>query len=439
MKKGIDQDRSISELIQEIRLANPYEFEPDSPTIPEKALHIIPNSYPSHQIILPESWTESGSSPESLSPIYPPASLISSSILTGDSSPRVVSQDSSESSYNWRRLEGSSDHIPKEGQNSTPHFSPSCGPIAEYYRNERNKKPNNSNNQYHSPYSFYHLGSPNSTRKDFGSGLSRNLNLVSMDDKVSFPEYICDNQASQLKRSRSTTKKIFGENGWLGVSSDEILAPLKRDSEKSSKLRDKTSLMEKLRNKIGEIAEKADLNLSTSFNLQKESLSTVTVSLGPPEQAEIYMEVELMIVYTANTFLMNNFSRGRMSIDSIKKIVDSWKNKGHPGILEFMYDQATQRDLVALNQHNFFFYGKQAKDGLKINSMLCNWKKIATLMAIRTFCNADTIIFRILFDAEQVLEFLGASNTVILRLQQIRNSALKLVKPISAKRSSVRY
>lgn len=146
-----------------------------------------------------------------------------------------------------------------------------------------------------------------------------------------------------------------------------------------------------------------------------------------------------MIVHTANSFLMNNFSRGRMSIDSIKKIVDAWKNKGHPGILEFMYDQATQRDLVALNQHNFLFYGKQAKDDLKISSMLHNWKQIATLMAIRTFCSADTIIFKILFDAEQVLEFLGASNLVLLRLQQIRNSALKLVKPTSTKRGSVRY
>lgn len=152
-------------------------------------------------------------------------------------------------------------------------------------------------------------------------------------------------------------------------------------------------------------------------------LSVLSVSLSAPEQAKIYMELELMVVISANTFLMNQFSQGRIAVDTIKKIVDVWKSKGRPVVIEFMYDQGTQRDLVALNQHNFRFYGERAADSMRINSMLYNWKSVASLMAVRTLCNADTVILKLLFDMEQILELLGARDPIMLRLQQIRSSA----------------
>jgi hypothetical protein len=157
-------------------------------------------------------------------------------------------------------------------------------------------------------------------------------------------------------------------------------------------------------------------------------LSVLSVSLGPPEQARIYMEIELMLVHTANSFLMNQFSQGRIAVDSIKKTVDMWKSKGRPLVIEFMYDQATQRDLVAANQHNFRFHGERAGDNIRINSMLYNWKQVANLMAIRTFCNADTVTLKLLFDIEQILELLGAGEPMMLRLQQIRASANEMMR-----------
>lgn len=146
----------------------------------------------------------------------------------------------------------------------------------------------------------------------------------------------------------------------------------------------------------------------------------LSISLAPPEQARIYMELELMLVHTANNFLMSQFSQGRIDVDSIKKTVDAWKSKGRPLVIEFMYDQATQRDLVAANQHNFRFHGPTAGSEIRISSMLYNWKQVASLMAIRTFCSADTVIMKLLFDIEQVLELLGAADSLMLRLQQIR-------------------
>jgi hypothetical protein len=49
-------------------------------------------------------------------------------------------------------------------------------------------------------------------------------------------------------------------------------------------------------------------------------------------------------------------------------------------------------------------------------------------MALRTFCDADTIILKLLFDIEQILELLGAREPLLLRLQQIRASAIETMR-----------
>jgi hypothetical protein len=171
-------------------------------------------------------------------------------------------------------------------------------------------------------------------------------------------------------------------------------------------------------------AEKADLIPAfKSDNDKPPKLSILSVSLSPPEQARIYMEVELMLVHTANNFLMTQFSQGRISMDSIKKTVDTWKSKGRPVVIEFMYDQATQRELVAANHYNFRFHGDTTCNDVRISSMLYNWKQVANVMAVRTFCNADTILLKLLFDIEQILELLGAGEPMMVRLQQIRAAA----------------
>jgi hypothetical protein len=160
-------------------------------------------------------------------------------------------------------------------------------------------------------------------------------------------------------------------------------------------------------------------------------VSVLSISISPFEQARYLVELELMIVHTANSFLMTQFSQGRMSIDTIKKTVDTWKNKGRPAVVEFMYDQATQRDLVAVNQSNVRFHGEKLGDDVRITSMLYNWKQVASLMAVRTFCNADTVLLKLLFDIEQILELIGATDSIMLRLQQLRvsiNETIRIAK-----------
>lgn len=140
------------------------------------------------------------------------------------------------------------------------------------------------------------------------------------------------------------------------------------------------------------------------------------------------MELELMLVHTANSFLMAQFSQSRIAIDSIKKTFDSWKAKGRPSVVEFMYDQTTQRELVAVNQHSFEFHGNRARDSIRVNSMLYNWKQVASHMSIRTFCSADSVILKLIFDIGQILELLGAAEGILARYQSIRLSVNERVQ-----------
>ncbi|KAH9224493.1 hypothetical protein DL95DRAFT_452248 [Leptodontidium sp. 2 PMI_412] len=301
-----------------------------------------------------------------------------------------------------------------------------CHTSQSYSARSRSRSPvrreSNESAQYSSVHGRHSGKTPSKTLDDVAERDEyREYDMFRQDPEASLPK----------KRSRSPMKKMFGENGWLGKSPDEIQDVKLQIKRAAAMQKDKPTMMGKLRNKLGEFAEKADLSPgrgARSGNDKHPKISILSVSLGPPEQARLLMEVELMVCHTANTFLMNQFSQGRMAVDSIKKTVDAWKAKGRHVVIEFQYDQATQRDLVAANQHNFRFYGERAGNDVRINSMLYNWKQVASLMSIRTFCDADTVILKLLFDVEQILELLGGAEAIMLRLQQIRATSNEMMR-----------
>lgn len=60
-------------------------------------------------------------------------------------------------------------------------------------------------------------------------------------------------QSISVNGSYITSKKMFGDHGWLGFSPEENVIKEKLDNEKPSRTREKTSMMGKLRNKLGEL------------------------------------------------------------------------------------------------------------------------------------------------------------------------------------------
>ncbi|CCU82231.1 hypothetical protein BGHDH14_bgh00412 [Blumeria hordei DH14] len=393
---------------------------------------VIPSPYLNHVKSPSKSSTVANGR---FSPVYPPPKSSLRLISRSASSPNIPAQNFED----YKHHDSNRDSLEYEMNDNESPLLPSYHPITfqvpeSYSLSGRKDICPNKDLSSCSSSSF----SQNRRRESVASSSkvsasSHRKSLTSViDNFLDFHESEYDTpDLSQPKRSHSPMKKMFGENGWLGQSPNDFQTRNSRQTSKSSWSKETTSMMGKLRNKIGELAEKADLSPSPSSRGSRRSkqdkISVLSISLGPSVQAKIYMEIELMLVYTANAFLMKNFSQGRMSVDSIKQTVDAWRSKGRPVVFEFMYDQATQRELVKINQHNFCFHGRGGDDALRVNSMLYNWKYVAGVMAIRTFCDANTVILKLLFDVEQVLELLGAQDTIMQRLHQIRIAVSELI------------
>ena len=144
------------------------------------------------------------------------------------------------------------------------------------------------------------------------------------------------------------------------------------------------------------------------------------VSLSPPIQARLYSEMELMIVATANEYLQGQQSEGRMSIEALGRVLENWMSKNRPQVIEFLFDQATQRELVLLNMRTFRFFGQNGENLIAINRMMQQWKALARDMSVRNFCTPDAVVRKNLVDAYKVLEMLGAPMVTFLAFVDIK-------------------
>ena len=138
--------------------------------------------------------------------------------------------------------------------------------------------------------------------------------------------------------------------------------------------------------------------------------------------------MELMICATANQYLSIQQQEGHMTVESLTKVTQFWASKNRPQVIEFMFDQATQRDLVLYNLKSFRFYGPRAENVMSMNSMMQSWKTLAREMSVRTFCAPDSMIKKHMHDCYKILEMLGAPLVTFLAFQEIQAKALKIMR-----------
>ena len=148
----------------------------------------------------------------------------------------------------------------------------------------------------------------------------------------------------------------------------------------------KTEEMYRKLHSPGHISSQPTFSLVPS-SASKYPATGYLVSLTPPEQAKLYSEVELMICATANHFLKHQQYRGRIAPVTLAKVAQGWPSKNRPQVIEFRYDQQTQRDLVLYNVKAFRFHGPDADDPIVLNSMMHAWKH----EAIPHICGAKAI------------------------------------------------
>ncbi|KAL8647632.1 MAG: hypothetical protein Q9210_005442 [Variospora velana] len=238
------------------------------------------------------------------------------------------------------------------------------------------------------------------------------------------------------KRSRSPMKQLFGENGFLGRSTSMKEIPSEEHRKKGVK-----HLGEKFKQRVGgmtasishgDLSKLIVTSLSNRESPSKsgsvKAASTFPVSLSPPEQAKFYSEAELMIVATANNYLIIQKDEGRMSYESVVKITNFWAQKNRPQVIDFMFDQLTQRDLILSNLKTFRFYGPNAENAMSMNAMMNSWKTLAKEMSVRTFCTGDSTIRKQIQDIYKILELLGAPMVTFMAFQQIQVRILKVMR-----------
>lgn len=131
-----------------------------------------------------------------------------------------------------------------------------------------------------------------------------------------------------------------------------------------------------------------------------------------------------MLLITANRFLVQESEKGRLSSASLAKVHEAWTSLNRPQVVQFQYDQLTQRELIMSNLKTVQFHGECAQDAVVLNSALHNWKTMAKEMSIRTFCAPDSVIRKWLHDAHKIFEMLGAPLTTFLTFQEMQVKAL---------------
>jgi hypothetical protein len=134
--------------------------------------------------------------------------------------------------------------------------------------------------------------------------------------------------------------------------------------------------------------------------------------------------MELMICVTANNYLVREHRNGRISAESVARISSFWSSKNRPQVVEFQFDQATQRDLILYNLTTLKFHGESAESPLVLNATMYSWKTMAKEMGVRTFCAPDSQVRKHLHDAHKILEMLGAPLVTFLALQELQLKTL---------------
>ncbi|EAW14410.1 uncharacterized protein ACLA_074470 [Aspergillus clavatus NRRL 1] len=230
-----------------------------------------------------------------------------------------------------------------------------------------------------------------------------------------------------LQRVRSSHKKLFGTNGWLGNTSELRDVPLRR--QKSGIFRD---LGKKIKHHVGEIAEDMAKAYPKPFAVGSRRSRivpepTIPISLDPPAQARLYSEMEVMICQTANRFLIQQYAEGRVSGESIRKVTSFWGSKNRPQVVEFQFDQATQRRLILSNVRALQFNGECSTNPILLHSNLHNWKAVVKEMSIRTFCAPDSAIRKHMHDIHKLLDMLNAQDSTFISFERLQMQVLALM------------
>lgn len=171
---------------------------------------------------------------------------------------------------------------------------------------------------------------------------------------------------------------------------------------------------------------------------QLRSRRPAIISLDTAVQSRAYQELELLIVDSANLFLLDEYEHGRLTRESVLRSRRNWEDRNRPRVLEFIYDMQTQYDLIMANLRTLKLYGEHAEDMIKLNSTLQQWKIMIREWPVKTLCMPDSVIRRWLQDTRRVLELIGASAKAMTCMDNLTISVYQVIRNKEHLRSQLR-
>jgi hypothetical protein len=165
------------------------------------------------------------------------------------------------------------------------------------------------------------------------------------------------------------------------------------------------------------------------------SPSRFPISLDPAYQARLQGDLELLIVVSANRFILREVKNGRITRHSIEKVRRYWEGRNLAQVVEYQFDQSTQRALILENLQTVHFCGAHFQNSVATSTSLLAWGTIAREMSVRTFCTGDSVIRKWLKDVPGILEMLGAPvmtfdlyEKMAIKAQLVMNERVRVAK-----------
>lgn len=161
------------------------------------------------------------------------------------------------------------------------------------------------------------------------------------------------------------------------------------------------------------------------------------ISIDREDQSALYSHFELAILVTANDFLMHSRANERLSRESVQNAIKAWCEKARPLVVEFQFDQATQRAIIMANKATVKFRGRSHEDSVAVERVLYNWGVLIKETAARSFCLPDTLVRKHIEDGCAILELLGATEQVATSTKEVVDRILGLLRKGQELRDSV--
>ncbi|KAG5983686.1 hypothetical protein E4U55_007497 [Claviceps digitariae] len=244
------------------------------------------------------------------------------------------------------------------------------------------------------------------------------------------PLYFCD---QGYRTTKIGGKTMIGYNGWLEATETSSEFGKKPPSKRFAFIDSIKRMAKDVTAELNTSSRRSNVNVSEFTDTQ------LAISLDAREQSLLYCELEFHLTSALNDYLIFEFEKGHLVANNLKKISDSWLQRGRPRVISFRYDLETQLELVALHLNEFSFYGRRQSNPSEISGLLHAMKINARAIRVRTFCQPDSVIAKQLIDAQSLFNLLNVSHAPQLALAEIAHFFKTIVeREIGDRKGSVR-